>query len=246
MIAAFAMLWVIGQVGTPAAAAAATSVSVPSLDTAELNDLIKKDSNLLLLDFRSAESYEDGHLPFAINLAWESDKQAKSEAKLFEMIKTRPRPIVLYGLEPMMLSKIAGQIASRSKSKLAIYPAGVDGWADYEGGYLELEWEGLWRAITTDSPTLLDVRKLEDFRKGHIPGAKYFDPKLQDAKALVGTPWLNLKKETGMVIAYCSGELCGSSRKAAEALSKSGIKDIFLYPGGYPEWVDQTACVRKE
>ncbi len=238
MIAAMALLLVVGQAGTPA-----TTVTVPSVDTAELNELIKKDSNLLLLDFRDAESFEDGHLPFAINIAWESDKQAKSEAKLYEMIKTRPRPIVLYGLEPMTLSKIAGQVAARSKSKIAIYPAGVEGWADYEGGYLEIEWEGLWRAMTTDSPTLLDVRKLENYRKGHIPGAKYFDPKLTDPKELAKSSWMQLKKETGMVIAYCDGELCGSSRRAAEALSRAGIKDIFLYPGGYPEWSDQTQCV---
>ena len=246
MIAALAILLVVGQAGTPAAAApAATEVSVPSVDTAEMNDLIKKDANLLLLDFRGAESFEDGHLPFAINLDWDADKQVKSEAKLFELLKTRPRPVVLYGLEPMELSKIADQIALRSKNKVSIYPAGVDGWADYEGGYLELEWEGLWRAITTDSPTILDVRKLESYRKGHIPGAKFFDPKFAEAKALQGSPWINLKKETGMVIAYCDGELCGTSRRAAEALSKQGIKDIFLYPGGYPEWSDQTQCILK-
>jgi rhodanese-related sulfurtransferase len=246
MIAALAVAWLVGQAGAPVAAIQATAATVPSVDTAELSDLIKTDANLLLIDFRSAEQYEDGHLPFAINVPWDSEKQSKSEEKLFALLKTRPRPIVLYGVEAITLSQIAQLVKSKNAGKLSIYPAGTDGWADYEGGYLELEWEGLWRALTTDTPTILDVRKIEKYRAGHIPGAKFFDPQYIDMKALAASPWINLKKEAGMVIAYCDGTLCGLSRKAAEALSKSGVKSVYLYPGGYPEWVDQTNCIMKD
>ena len=88
---------------------------------------------------------------------------------------------------------------------------------------------GLKMAIDAKQPfTLLDVRKAEDYKAGHIPGA-------------VNIPLAELEKQykkiskKEQVYAYCGNLLCRASTKAAYFLSKKGYL-VATVNGGYEEY----------
>jgi rhodanese-related sulfurtransferase len=224
------------------AAASPATAPVPAVDSADLAALLSRDPNLLLLDLRPAAAYEDGHLPLAVSIPWGEEKAA---AKMEALLKTDPRPIILYGADALTLSEAAGKAAGLNGGPVSIYPAGVGGWRSYEDGFLEIEWPGLWRMLTTGSPVLLDVRDAAQFGAGHIPGARHFAPEAVSEKTLTQSPWAPMLNSGNSWITYCSGELCGESRKLARLLMKAGAKTVYQFPGGYPEWVERTACLPK-
>lgn len=216
---------------------------VPALDSLELAEWLQKDSNLLLFDFRSQAEFEDGHVPFAVNLPLSAATRQKVEARLEQMAKGAPRSVVLYGSDPITLSELAAKAAAVNSGPLAVYPGGVAGWAQSEGGYLEIEWPGLFRMLTLQSPVLLDVRDEAEFAGGHIPGARHFNAPVA-AKSLSEKPWSELRQAGRPIIAYCSGDLCGESRRLAALLRKAGAKQVFQFPGGYPEWEERVRCLK--
>lgn len=96
-------------------------------------------------------------------------------------------------------------------------------------GYRELTPGGLTLLINRESPLIVDLSSIQDFDKGHIPGARHvalsqFDPENKDiAKA----------KELPVAV-YCkSGQ---TSSQAATRLVKAGFKHVYWLGGGLAAW----------
>lgn len=86
----------------------------------------------------------------------------------------------------------------------------------------------LQRRIATGEVTLIDVRPVEEYMAGHLPGA--LSVPLPDlAKHLTALP-LNR-----IVVAYCRGPYCAMSGEAVAALIKRGYRASRL-PDGVLEW----------
>ncbi len=98
-------------------------------------------------------------------------------------------------------------------------------------GYKALTPAGLTQLINRENALLIDVASLQDFEKGHIPGAKHvamsqFDPENKElAKA----------KELPIAV-YCrNGQASG---KAAERLVKAGFGRVYSLEGGLAAWTE--------
>lgn len=78
------------------------------------------------------------------------------------------------------------------------------------------------------SITVLDVRPLDEFAMGHIPGALQVD--LTGLDAVVGS----LSADTE-IVAYCRGPYCVYAHQAVARLTKMGYLARRL-EGGLPEW----------
>lgn len=219
----------------------AASRPIASVDSHDIARLLARDANLLLIDFRPAPEFDQGHLPFAVRMEPPNTKDAQRH--LADLVQGRERPIVLYGLPIEELLEAAGWIAERNEGAVSIFPAGVEGWRSYQGGYLEIEWTGLWSLLTQENPLVLDLRDRAAFETGHIPGAQWFDETTlnMDAPPAILRTW----RKDDPILTYCGGEACATSRKVADRLSKAGFKRVYQFPGGYPEWVERTACLRK-
>jgi rhodanese-related sulfurtransferase len=96
-------------------------------------------------------------------------------------------------------------------------------------GYRELTPGGLTLLINRESPLIVDLSSIQDFDKGHIPGARHvamsqFDPENKEiAKA----------KELPVAV-YCkSGQ---TSSQAAARLVKAGFKHVYWLGGGLASW----------
>jgi len=75
----------------------------------------------------------------------------------------------------------------------------------------------LLRRVRAGEVTVLDVRPLEEYRAGHIPGALSV-PLAQLKKRIAGLP-----KERD-IVAYCRGPYCVMSIEAVEVLRKKGFR----------------------
>ena len=98
-------------------------------------------------------------------------------------------------------------------------------------GYKALTPGGLTQLVNRENALLIDVSSLQDFEKGHVPGAKHvamsqFDPESKDlAKA----------KELPIAI-YCrNGQ---TSAQAAKRLFKAGFTKVYWLEGGLAAWTE--------
>lgn len=105
--------------------------------------------------------------------------------------------------------------------------------ADYLGDRQGLEAitrpELVRRLAGDDPPVVLDVRPVEEFEAGHIPGAVSVPPDELSSR-LTGLSGV------GDVVAYCRGSFCVYADEAVRALAKRrGVRPRRL-EDGFPEW----------
>jgi rhodanese-related sulfurtransferase len=89
---------------------------------------------------------------------------------------------------------------------------------------------------------LLDARTVENFERGHIPGAvslpisrfdEFFPRQRERLQA------------ARMLVVYCSGWTCSDSQELASRLFQKGLKFLFLYKGGMEDWLEKGNAVAK-
>jgi rhodanese-related sulfurtransferase len=76
---------------------------------------------------------------------------------------------------------------------------------------------------------LIDVRTFQEYKTGHIPGARSVP--LHEISRNAG----NLPQDKEIVV-YCQNAPCSMSMKAALELKKLGFQNITKLEGGYDEW----------
>lgn len=88
----------------------------------------------------------------------------------------------------------------------------------------------------------LDARHPSVYRRAHIPGAiSFFDMEFAERiKAFRDTVPLDRP-----LVSYCDGAECRSSELLAKALAKEGYKYVYLFFGGWTEWVAAKKPVEK-
>lgn len=90
----------------------------------------------------------------------------------------------------------------------------------------------LVQTLPPDSLVLLDVRTLEEYSKGHIPGAVNIDYYSRDFEDRVS----ELEKQKFYIV-YCrSGR---RSRAAGEIMVKLGFPNVYNMEGGFELWVEK-------
>jgi len=96
-------------------------------------------------------------------------------------------------------------------------------------GYREITPGALTQMINRESPLVVDLSSLQDFEKGHIPGARHvalsqFDPENKELAKVRDLP----------VAVYCKAGT--TSAQAATRLVKAGFKHVFWLGGGLAAW----------
>jgi rhodanese-related sulfurtransferase len=89
---------------------------------------------------------------------------------------------------------------------------------------------------------LLDARTVENFERGHIPGAVSLPVSRFDGFFPRQRGRLQAAR---MLIVYCSGWTCSDSHELASRLLQKGLRFIFLYKGGMEDWLEKGNAVEK-
>ncbi len=120
-------------------------------------------------------------------------------------------PILSFGFLGVLVALIANEVARFSRGYHALTPA------------------GLTRLVNHENALLIDMSSIQDYEKGHIPGAKHvpmsqFDPESKDLAKARELP----------VALYCkSGQ---TSATAAKRLAKAGFSKVYSLDGGLRAW----------
>ena len=86
----------------------------------------------------------------------------------------------------------------------------------------------LLRRLNDENVVVIDVRPAEEYRAGHLPGARSIP--IDELEARLGE--LNAERE---IVAYCRGPYCVYADDAVRLLRKRGLRARRL-DTGYPEW----------
>jgi 3-mercaptopyruvate sulfurtransferase SseA len=79
----------------------------------------------------------------------------------------------------------------------------------------------------------VDARSEEYYLEGHIPKAVCND----NLDFLITKMEEHISIDDGFIV-YCSDDDCGSSEELAYLLQEQGFSNIFLFKGGWKQWVD--------
>lgn len=148
------------------------------------------------------------------------------EARLVETRKDPP--YVLYRLADESVLVLLRQLEAVARERLAEVQRLVQ---DYYEDPEELEPIGsqeLARRMAAGEVIVLDVRPAEEYRAGHIPGARSIPVGELEAR-------LSELSGDGEVVAYCRGPYCLFSLEAVEVLRRGGVRARRLEEG-LPDW----------
>ena len=87
--------------------------------------------------------------------------------------------------------------------------------------------------LFSDSVLFIDARAEEYYHEGHIPNSICND----DFDSLVYQIEDFITYKNGFVV-YCSDDDCGSSEDLAYQLQDQGFTNIYLFKGGWKQWVE--------
>jgi len=83
-----------------------------------------------------------------------------------------------------------------------------------------------------DSITLVEALPLENFQKGHLPGA--INIPRDEVKTLAGEM---LPDKNAEIVVYCAGPTCPAAEETATELERLGYRHVRDFTGGKEEWV---------
>lgn len=202
-------------------------VSVKSNNQSDLFDWLK---NGTVIDTRHVVEFGKGHIPGTVNIPFNQSfvKWAgwfiDYEQPLYILAEEGKVKDILSKLYSIGIERIAGYMdivsAIRNHPQLETYE--------------EMEPRGLHKIF--EKATVIDVRNQEEWRQGHVPGAKHI---------MLGTLTDRLDEipQDRMVVVYCASGI--RSAMAASILQANGIKDVRNLQGGYSLWKKTTAAVIK-
>ena len=98
-------------------------------------------------------------------------------------------------------------------------------------GYTALTPAGLTQLVNRDNALLFDVSSIQDYEKGHIPGARHvalsqFDPESKELAKV---------RELPVAVVCRSGQTSGV---AAKRLVKAGFTKVYALDGGVRAWTE--------
>jgi rhodanese-related sulfurtransferase len=204
----------------------------PEVSTAEVRRLLSE-GGAVLLDSRSREQYDAGHIPGAVHIDLASDDPGYFTAVERLLGGNRDAALVLYCNGPK-----CG--ASRSLSKLLIesgfsnvkrYQLGIPIWRSL-GGPTEIELDGILRIYGVDQTAVFfDARSPAEFARISIPGTHNVPAEHLEQGVLDEAPKPRNDFNTRIII---FGKDRTQARKLAEAMGEgSAYHNVNYYPGEF-------------
>ena len=98
------------------------------------------------------------------------------------------------------------------------------------------------RIIQEKKRIVLDVRPLEFYEEGHLPGALSFP--LMEFDTVIGK-LLEMTDQQSPILIYCSGFECMDSHNFATNLENMRFTNVKVYPGGFRQWQEMGYDIEK-
>tara|TARA_Y100000590_G_C15391786_1_gene890318 strand:- start:181 stop:669 length:489 start_codon:yes stop_codon:yes gene_type:complete len=97
------------------------------------------------------------------------------------------------------------------------------------------------KSLFDQNMLFVDARSEEYYLQGHIPKAVCND----NLDSLITKIDKRVAIDDGFVV-YCSDDDCGSSEELAYLLQEQGFSNIYLFNGGWKQWVDNNLPIESK
>ena len=145
--------------------------------------------------------------------------------------------IYIYVVLSLFISFFVNILRTDSLTYIAIPLEKIEDIAQIENSSLQAEIREISidvaERLFSDSVLFIDARAEEYYDEGHIPNSICND----DFDSLVYQIEDFIKTKNGFVI-YCSDDDCGSSEDLAYQLKDQGFTNIYLFKGGWKQWIE--------
>lgn len=209
---------------------------VMSISPEEVYRIITEGKDHFLLDVRTEEEYNDGHIEGAYLIPVQELENRLNEIPV-------GKQIIVY-CRSGNRSRTAANILMENGFGMVYDMGGIVGWI--EKGYpvvVEKEADAKFEEITVDEAyqvftgdkdyLFIDVRSEDEYNTMHIEGA------INIPVSAIYSRLGEIPKDS-LIIVYCDGSSCGRSSNAASILIDSGYTQIFNLVGkGIHEWVEK-------
>jgi rhodanese-related sulfurtransferase len=218
-----------------------TNSEITHLTPKEMKELMDEGQEYILIDVRSKDEYEEGHISGAMLIP-----VVELQDRLDELSKDKK--IIVY-CETGQRSKNAAEILIKNGFENVYDLGGIKAWIDSgypvvmekaesitnnKKDYEEISVDEAYQIFKSDKDYLfIDVRSIDEYKSGHIEGAINI-PVGEIENRLDEIP------PGKMIIVYCNGSDCNRSPAAANVLVNNGYTEIFNIVGqGIIEWIEK-------
>ena len=145
--------------------------------------------------------------------------------------------VYIYIALSLFISFFVNNLRTDSLSYIAIPLEKIEDISDIENSSLQPQIREISidvaERLFSDSVLFIDAREEEYYIEGHIPNSICND----DFDSLVYQIEDFVPYNNGFVV-YCSDDDCGSSEDLAYQLQDQGFTNIYLFKGGWKQWVE--------
>lgn len=224
LMVALLLLFTACQDTTTATEAAADADSAVKTMTGE--ELVaqnegKKKDEVLLIDVRPVEQYEEGHIPHAINIPL-----ADTEASLEKLEPWKTEPVILYCNTGNQSGQAADILVENGFTNVT-NAAGVKEFEYDLVTYNDILAVDMLEMIDDPDTVLVDYRPADDYAGGHLDGSMNIE---------FDTIEENLDKlpQDKNIVIYCNTGT--KSAEAAQALDEAGYENVYNTIQGVKEY----------
>lgn len=204
------------------------------ISTEEVYEIINSDEDHMILDVRTPDEFNEGHLEDAVLIPVD-----ELEGRLDEL--PTDRPIIVHCKSGVRSNTAAIILIDNGFTMVFDMGGGILDWIDKgypvvieeeteEYDIAEISVDEAYEFYSNEDCLFLDVRSQEGYDNGHIEGA------ISIPLAELESRLKELPTDKPIII-YCSGTSCNLSGQAAEILLKNGFSQVYDVGGkGINEW----------
>lgn len=217
------------SVGIYQATLAESNQNTPEVSTEQLRRILA-DGSALVLDTRTRDEFDAGHIPGARRIDAPSSERTSAVERLVNGDKSAA--LVLYCNGPFCRAsrQLADQLAAAGFANVRRYQLGIPIWRAL-GGPTAIELGGILRIYGVDrTAVFFDGRTPGDFAKGSLPGAHNVpaDELAEGRLKKVPLPEDDFNRR---IVLF--GRDAAQARTLAEVLSKRPWHNVTYYPGSF-------------
>jgi DNA-binding transcriptional ArsR family regulator/rhodanese-related sulfurtransferase len=196
---------------------------------ARVGKALANGNRLELLEFLAQGERSVDELAKVSGLSVANTSQHLQQLRQSGLVSSRKEGLkVFYSISNDDVLELLNNLRRVAERELADVGKLIDTYLTVKDELEPIEREELLERVNNDLVTIIDVRPVEEFNAGHVPGA-------------LTVPFSELQKhldELGSaekVVAYCRGPHCILAFEAVARLRKHGI-DARRMEDGFPEW----------
>ncbi len=204
-------------------------ITYKHVDYDEARQVLAENPDTIILDVRSAEEFEEKHVPNAKFLALE-----ELQEKNFTSLPDKNQSILIYcwtGKRAQEAAKILvdnGYKNIYEMDRLSDWTGKLEG-TEINAGYKKISQEEAMKLLAENpNAKLLDCRFPKDYEMRHIPNAIHFP-----LEAAVGDNFEKIPNKDDILITYCGDGNRGNL--TAKVLAEKGYKNVYTM-GGIIDW----------